>query len=97
VSTGLNCEFIEPVPGDWYYILEDYFAPKNSWNWLEYATAYGPFNSQEDAAEHLREHHANPGGSWTIPHSEFKMTVEYKQLIMEANAERKKKGSSFWW
>lgn len=63
MSTGLECEFIE-VPGKGhYYVLEDSSAPKDAWNWREYATAYGPFPSTDAAETHLRKYHANPGGS----------------------------------
>jgi hypothetical protein len=63
MSTGLECEFIEFEPGDWYYLLEDYDAPRNAFDWREYATAYGPFSSTEAANAHLGDHHANPGGA----------------------------------
>ena len=68
VSTGLNCVFIEvkataaAPSGEWFYILEDGSAPKQSWDWREYATAYGPFIDKENTREHLRRNHANPGG-----------------------------------
>lgn len=62
MSTGCECEFIQWSEGEWYYILEDYNAPKNSWNWHEFATCYGPFESEEIADNHLRDNHANPGG-----------------------------------
>lgn len=81
MSTGLECEFVEPTPGVWYYILEMWDAPKNAWSWLEYADAYGPFTTLPEAEEHLRQHHANPGGSYTIPHSEFKPREVYQHLF----------------
>jgi hypothetical protein len=62
MSTGLNCEFNEVEPGRWFYVLEDWDAPKMAWDWREYATAYGPFPSYEAADDHLRRNHANPGG-----------------------------------
>ncbi|MGW5657206.1 hypothetical protein [Streptomyces humi] len=62
MSTGLECELTEVEPGRWYYVLEDSDAPRNAWDWREYATAYGPFTSEQQAEEHLEKNHANPGG-----------------------------------
>jgi len=58
--------FVERAEGKWYYILEDGWAPKDAWDWREYATAYGPFRTQDLAQEHLSLNHANPGGSSTV-------------------------------
>jgi hypothetical protein len=62
MSTGLECQFIEVHPGEWWYLLESGSAPKMAWDWREYAEAYGPFKDYEIAHEHLRVNHANPGG-----------------------------------
>jgi hypothetical protein len=62
MSTNSNCEFTETKPGVWYYVLEHYNAPKNAWDWREYATAYGPFKTEDEAHTHLSNNHANPGG-----------------------------------
>lgn len=70
MSTNNECEFVEVKPGKWYYVLEDYSAPKNAWDWREYATAYGPFKTEEAAATHLQRNHANPGGSFTLEYEE---------------------------
>ena len=66
MSTNSECLIIQVRPDQWYYILEDYNAPKNAWDWREYATSYGPFVSEEAADEHLADNHANPGGSTTM-------------------------------
>lgn len=84
MSTGLNCEFIEPVQGKWFYILQDSFAPKIEWDWREHATCYGPFDSEEMANEHLRNNHANPGGSFTMGHDAFQLDETYLRLIVKA-------------
>lgn len=65
MSTGAQCEFIEVKPGELYYVLEDSDAPKNAFDWREYATAYGPFPTEDAAQDHLVEHHPNLGG-WSI-------------------------------
>lgn len=67
-STGLECEFIEYKPGQWYYFLENWDSPKGAWDWHEYATVYGPFGSEEQAIEHLQNNHANPGGWSSNPY-----------------------------
>ena len=61
MSTNSECEFVEQDDG-WIYRLEDYHAPKNAWDWRENSKTYGPFPSFEVAVQHLRDHHANPGG-----------------------------------
>jgi hypothetical protein len=63
MSTGLNCNLYERKPGEWYYLLERWDSPKGGWDWREYATAYGPFGTEDEAYDHLRDNHANPGGS----------------------------------
>lgn len=65
MSTNSECLFIQVGIDQWFYVLEDYDAPRNAWDWREYATAYGPFKSEDEANEHLRDNHANPGGSST--------------------------------
>jgi hypothetical protein len=61
MSTGLECLYIEWEPGKWYYVLEDYPGTKCG-DWLDAATAEGPFASFEAAYEHLHANNANPGG-----------------------------------
>lgn len=63
MSTGLNCAFLSTA-GKHYYLLESYDAPRNAYDWHEFATAYGPFASAGAAERHLGANHANPGG-WT--------------------------------
>lgn len=84
MSTGLNCQFIEPEPGRWFYLLEDWSSPKGAWDWREFATAYGPFDSFEEAHEHLRENHANPGGYSIVEHGEYQTEEVLEQLVAEA-------------
>ena len=70
MSTNSECEIVEKSPGEWFYILEDDLAPKNAWDWREYATTTGPFPSEEAALDHLFNHHANPGGFSVVPYSD---------------------------
>jgi len=84
MSTNSECVFVEPVRGKWYYVLEDFHAPKNAWDWREYARTYGPFSSKETARNHLQNNHANPGGYSEITHENFKTDEVYKRLFNEA-------------
>lgn len=63
MSTNSECLFFRHE-GKYYYLLEDYHAPQNAWDWRDHATCYGPFGTEDKAKEHLRDNHANPGG-WT--------------------------------
>ena len=62
MSTGCHCLIVEYRPGQWYYVLERGSAPKCSWDWREYADAYGPFPTADAAINNLDRNHANPGG-----------------------------------
>lgn len=64
MSTNNECMVVEYKPGQWYYVLEHYNAPKNSWDWREHASAYGSFSSEEAALRHLAKNHANPGSHY---------------------------------
>ena len=88
MSTGLNCQLIEPAAGEWYYVLEDSGAPKNSWDWREYATATGPFPTEEACARYLSDHEANPGGYSVIPHTEFEQDAVYDALLAPGKLRR---------
>ena len=70
MSTGLECTFIEVKPGRWYYLLEDWDTPKCAFDWRESATAYGPFDSEDEAVDHLDDNHANPGGWSSVRYHE---------------------------
>lgn len=61
MSTGLECRFNEVEPKRWFYVLQDDDCPHYA-DWLDYATATGPFATFEEAQTHLHRHHANPGG-----------------------------------
>lgn len=84
MSTGLECMFIEPKPNRWYYVLQDWSCPVGAWDWREYAKAYGPFRSENAANEHLRRHHANPGGSSTYENAAYTPDETLDALICVA-------------
>ena len=102
MSTNSNCSILEVERGRWYYILEDYSAPKNAWDWREYATAYGPFASSDASIEHLHRYHANPGGysidalEAGVERLNFDKDPVLKKLIEEApKRTRDLRGSGF--
>jgi len=66
MNTGLTCFFIERSSGEWYYLLENSNAPKNAYDWRDYASAFGPFKSQAGAREDLNANHPDPGGASII-------------------------------
>ena len=89
MSTNSNCLYIEVKPGEWWYVLEDYNAPKNAWDWREHATARGPFSSEDAADEHLHMYNANPGGSCSCPYEDgYEPDEVMKRLMEEAPRER---------
>lgn len=92
MSTNSECLFIQVKPDQWFYVLEDYNAPKNAFDWRDYAQAYGPFQTEELADDHLRKNHSNPGGSTTQKLPEGVMEYDFKdddvlaRLIADAPA-----------
>tara|TARA_Y100000034_G_scaffold1017_1_gene1284 strand:+ start:6791 stop:7138 length:348 start_codon:yes stop_codon:yes gene_type:complete len=85
MSTNSECLFVEVEPKRWYLILEDYNAPKDAWDWKEYASAYGPFPSFEGAERYLSRNFANPGGYNKIDyHDDFVPGDTLKELIKNA-------------
>ena len=96
MSTNSECQIIEYQPGQWYYVLEDYNAPKNAWDWRENACAYGPFGLADEAMKHLHDNHANPGAHWNIPHDEVEEDDEVLQkLIADAPRNMKSCGEDY--
>lgn len=83
MSTNSNCLFTQVKTNEWFYILEDYNAPKNAWDWREHATAYGPFSSLELAQKHLHDNHANPGGWCTEELPEGVVERELKGILKD--------------
>jgi hypothetical protein len=95
MSTGLECEFLwlqasGKPDGEWFYILQSWDCPVGAWDWHEYATAYGPFNSEDSAHEHLRANHANPGGYSTCenPLDPASLSSATQDKIQNARADR---------
>lgn len=81
MSTGFECYFAEVSPGEWFYVLQDWDCPVGAWDWREYATAYGPFATFDEASEHLQRHHANPGGYSTHEYDPARRSDETEQKL----------------
>lgn len=85
MSTNSECLFFQWNENEHYYLLEDCDAPNNAWDWREFATCYGPFQSEKQAEEHLRNNHANPGGACHI------RQADKSDVILQAHVEEAKK------
>lgn len=102
MSTNSECTFIQVTVDKWYYLLEDYNAPKNSFDWREHASSYGPFPNEEVAHEHLDNNHANPGGYGTCKLSQGQVSVDLekdptlKRLIESAQPPRSRSQRYRW-
>jgi len=84
MSTGLECEFFEYRPNEWYYSLQDYSCPVGAWDWREYSTTYGPFSTEEKALKHLDDNHANPGGFSSLAFVNEEISKQFEQQVKEA-------------
>jgi len=88
MSVQRECVFLESTPGEWYYILERTDAPRDAYDWLDYAEAFGPFRSESQAHDHLHRHHANPGGShlmrYTPENKRFRESAGVIALLKKA-------------
>ena len=82
MSSNLECQFFS-ADNRWYYVLENYNAPQEAWDWRDYATVYGPFNSEDAAHSHLSANHANPGG-YSVSADVDPSNATYKELIGRA-------------
>ena len=89
MSQNRELEFIEAEPGRWFYVLEDSSAPKDSWDWHDYATAYGPFTSYEKAREHQYDlSRISTPGSTVHEYKDVKITPVLRKLIAGATLDR---------
>jgi hypothetical protein len=93
-STNSECNFIEVKPGEWWYLLDQWYdyddEGDNRWDWREDAIAEGPFKSEEEGRQHLRDNHTNPGGSSTIEYHEgYEPDELFKRKMAEANERNK--------
>jgi hypothetical protein len=86
MSTGLECEFFEYRPGEWYYALERDDGDPDKWDWRETAECHGPFDGYETAYSHLRENHANPGGHSRLSYDEAAMARPSRASLVDRAA-----------
>lgn len=83
MSTGYECTFVR-FPQGVYYLLQRWDCPVGAWDWREHADAFGPFQTAEQAKDHLRRNHANPGGYWEDTDNEREPDEVEARLIREA-------------
>lgn len=69
MSSGLELEFVEYRPGQWYWIRQSSFCPVECWDWREHdPVVTGPFPSFESADADYRTNERNTGGHSAHPH-----------------------------
>lgn len=52
----------------WFYIIEQRTAPKDAWDWQEYADCFGPFETLEEAQDHEYRSDSDTSGAEIIPY-----------------------------
>ncbi len=57
-----SCIYIENEDSTWFYLAENEDSPEDAWDWREYATAFGPFDSLEEAADHRVDNRPDVSG-----------------------------------
>lgn len=82
-------QFIETASGEWFYILEQPHAPKDVWDWHDYADAYGPFPTYEAAAEHEYHSDSDTSGSEIVEFNE--RVPDSAQRLIDACLEQHKR------
>ena len=75
---------------EWFYVLEDWNAPEEAFDWHDYATAYGPFESYEEANQHLIDKHPNPGGHMLDAEPRTELSSVLAELFEDARVERER-------
>lgn len=91
MSTNSECIIIEIEPAKWWYVLEDIHAPQNMSDWRKYATATGPFPTEEKALEDLDRYHANPGSFHTVEYDPSYVPDDVMKRLMKEHTERQTK------
>lgn len=84
MSVQRECMYIETSPGKWYIVVEDCDAPRNAFDWLDNAQAYGPyetFDKAHDGFDMLGE--PNPGGFHECPYEEGQELSENLQALID--------------
>jgi hypothetical protein len=81
---GLENVFFEPQAGQWFYAIEYSNAPRDSWDWRDYADCFGPFTTLESANEHLYNSRADVSGSTVLPMDVFIDDPGYQKLRFNA-------------
>jgi hypothetical protein len=93
MSSGLECEFVEPRPGEWFYIPENPACDLDAQAWREEEpTCCGPFETFDEAYSDLHENYGNPGGFHKQPNAYYPYYANddavYERLFAAARANR---------
>lgn len=62
MSLQRETEFIEIEGAGWFWVVEDGHAPKDAWDWREYASCRGPFATQAETDADCMRRNGNTGG-----------------------------------
>jgi len=82
--------FYETAGGDWFYVLERPHAPKDMWDWMEFADAFGPFLSLEAAEEHECQSPSDTSGATVIDYKPGSIPKTAIDLITECRVTNKR-------
>jgi len=74
-------QFVEVEGGDWFYILEERGAPKDAWDWMDYAEAFGPFKTYEEACDHEYRSRSDTSGSEIVTFASGRVSASALTLI----------------
>lgn len=64
-----SCLHIETEDSTWFYLVENEDSPEDAWDWREYSTAHGPFDTLDEAMDHRADNIPGVSGSEIRRHS----------------------------
>ena len=90
MSSGADCTFYEPRPGEWYLSLQQWPYGENPGYDL-----YGPFASFDRAYDYLNDNFQNPGAFCTFDFNKDRMITEEAYQKMKADAKPPKEPNDY--
>jgi len=86
VSREPECAIVEVEPGQWFYAIDLYGDHEELiWDWRDNAKAFGPFDSELEAKEHMASNRVSPRFVSVLSYLEFEMDSKWRRLIEEAS------------
>lgn len=64
-----SCLHIETEDSTWFYLVENEDSPEDAWDWREYSTAHGTFDTLDEAMDHRADNIPGVSGSEIRHHS----------------------------